>query len=318
MNESLTITLALFILASGFVFTQAYAEISPNNSLTMEGSGYLAAEKSIKTSSIDFSLNTGPQSGTTTSIDVTSGVVTINDKNYIIADSSATSLRDGKYIRISANAESPDRDEITINTLGRLVQDSRQGSIYTFSGRIIDENTTYKIIYTVKISDIISQVLADKTTESGESLTVSILKGASNKDITSTYIGREHKAVAGYFSMDWITLTPGDSILFVNDDDAQHTLVSGTGLGGTRTTGDLIVCSNEKRVQSGASYSQNKCDFILDGKLNSGVISPKGTWTATFSERGIYRLIDTDYPWMNLVVYVFPEPSSMLIKQGRN
>ena len=318
MNTGLTLLVLTSVLALGLIFTEASAEISPDNSFIIEGSGYLATEQSIQTSEVDIILITGAQTGSRTSVEVETGFITINDDDYIIATSSASSLREGKYLRISATAESSDTgNEITISTLGRLIQNSQDGSIYTFSGRLVDRSTEYKIIYITQLSDLSGSVIAPTTEQTtSDVITVRISEGASNSALTTSYIDKSTNQLAGYFSQDRLTIEPGTSVTFVNDDTVSHTLVSGTGLAGTRSTGEIIICAEEEDLSSGSSYTQNNCDFTLDGRLNSGIIGPGDSWTATFEEMGFYRLIDTDYPWMNIVAYTFPESDNSLIRQG--
>ena len=323
MNTYLTLfILTIIITFSSFIFTQAHAVIAPNDSFLTQGSGYLASDKAIKTLSLVMILETETQVGSGINIQINNGLVDIDEETYVITSvSSATSLREGKYIRISAMAESINNnaDKITITTLGRLVQNSEQGSIYTFTGRIMEKNTEYKIIYTAQLSDSSTNTLIPQQLDSdSDSIVVRILQGASNSALSDSYISKTSSQLAGYFSADRLTITPGTSVTFVNDDDVSHTLVSGTGLSGTRASGELVVCAQEDQVISGSSYSQNNCDFTLDGRLNSGVIEPGASWNATFEERGFYRLIDIKYPWMNLVSYVFPESDSSLIRQGNN
>ncbi len=317
MNPGLVLLATVAVLVLGLAAGDAHA-ISPNQSLVLEGAGYLATERTIKTSDLNIVLETGAQSGSRTSIDIEGGLVTITNNDYTITGSQASSLREGKYIRISATAESADGgDEITISALGRLIQNSKSGSIYTFTGRIIDGDTTYKIIYIGQLSNAPTPA----TTEgpAGE-ITVHILKGASNPALTSSYIGRDTYQKGGYFSVDSLTITPDTSVTFVNDDVVPHTLVSGTGLAATVriNSGGFMLCESQDEAQSGSSYVGDNCDFTFDGRLDSGEIAPGESWTATFEEMGFYRLIDPAYPWMNLVSYTFPESDTLILRQDSN
>ena len=305
MNPGVALLATVVVLAAGLAVGDAHA-VSPNQSLVLEGTGYLATERTIKASDLDIILETGARSGSRTGMDIENGTVTIDGGDYVITDSQALSLREGKYIRISATAESPDGgDEITVSTLGRLIQSSQSASVYTFTGRIVDGATTYKIIYIGQLSGASEPAAADEA-----AMIVRIREGASNSAFTSTYIGRTFDQRAGYFSVDRLTVTPGTSVAFVNDDVVPHTLVSGTGLSAAGRTGSggFALCESQEAAQSGSSYTKNNCDFTLDGRLDSGEIAPGESWTATFEEIGFYRLIDPDYPWMRLVAYTFPEP----------
>ncbi|MCH7561305.1 MAG: hypothetical protein IIC67_08090 [Thaumarchaeota archaeon] len=84
--------------------------------------------------------------------------------------------------------------------------------------------------------------------------------------------------------------------------------MSGTGLGqSTRVNQPFILCDDPQELPDGFSFDYNKCSFTLNGKIQSDDIQPGDNWTATFDEVGTYKLMDTDYPWMNMVVQIFPD-----------
>jgi len=98
-----------------------------------------------------------------------------------------------------------------------------------------------------------------------------------------------------YFSQDRLNLQPGTTITILNDDVVSHNIVSGTETG-SRNTND---------------YTRT---FIPDGKIETGSIPPGESTTITFDEMGFIRLYDSDYPWMKIIAYVFPESDSLIIK----
>ena len=98
-----------------------------------------------------------------------------------------------------------------------------------------------------------------------------------------------------YFSQDRLIVEPGTTITIVNDDVADHSVVSGTETG-SRNTND---------------YTST---FIPDGRIVTESIPPGGSITITFDEMGFYRLYDPDYPWMKIIAYVFPETDTLIIK----
>ncbi len=65
-------------------------------------------------------------------------------------------LREGRYIRINGNIESSNGFDTSISFFGRLVEESKDASVYGFTGRITTPDDSYKvtihnkIIYTIK------------------------------------------------------------------------------------------------------------------------------------------------------------------------
>jgi len=122
--------------------------------------------------------------------------------------------------------------------------------------------------------------------------------------------------------MDRISIDPGTTITFVNDDDTSHRLVSGTG---NSNILDGKICSELlDDIPEGFSYippgSEGRdCDFIFDGRINTEEIAPGDSITITFDDRGFYRLLDPDYPWMRIDGYVFSNLSdNSIFGEGQN
>ena len=303
----------------------AFAEFEANNAYVIEGSGFAVTETQIKNSQIDFALTTGNIANGRGGISVDDGFITLNSDDFIVDSVSGTILRDGKFLRISGTAEDSSGDDVEIRIFGRLIEDSNDGSVYSFTGRIEHGNTQYKILYTSKISgfDGILTTPSETQTSTGPTKnTIRILDGASTKG-AGNYIGTLGGAsfVAGYFSLDRLSVEPGTTITFINDDKVSHRIVSGTGLGTHSSTlgGKVILCAEEgTNLPKGFSYSQSNCDFTFDGRVNSGEILPGASVDITFNDIGFYRLIDPDYPWMTITAYSFHDVDSLIIKQGKN
>jgi len=318
----LVITLVVIGLISiGLSFNSAAAELTANNAFVLEGSGFAVTENTIKNSQIDFIISTGNIANGRGSINFEDGFVTLGDDDFLSENILGTILRDGRYLRISGTAEDSSGNEITLRFFGRLIEDSNAGSIYSFSGRLIQGNTEYKIIYTSKLSGFESGIMSTPSSTSStepEENTVHILVGASSQSLNSNYINTLGGAplVAGYFSVDRIAIEPGTTVTFVNDDTVSHTIVSGSGLGShsSALTGSFQLCAeDESNVPEGFSYVQTGCDFSLDGRINTGVLSPGQSVSVTFEDAGFYRIIDPDFPWVSLTVYSFPNVGSLVI-----
>jgi len=338
MKASIVILfLIIGVIALGLSTNDVSAELSENNAFILEGSGFAVTEDSIKSTEIDFIISTGDKVGTRTNIIVEDGFVTLNEEDFIITDFSGTSLREGKFIRMSGTAEDSFGDEVAVRIFGRLIQDSEEGSVYGFTGRLTQEGETHKIIYTTKLSLLTSTSLTKQgvSEEESDEIVVHILPGASTQGVASSYIedaALQRKLAeiygdapirAGYFFPERISIEPGTSITFVNDDDVEHNIVSGTGLGvhSRASKGQFVICESPQgelplgfSSRSDTGITGSECSFSFDGRIDSGVLQPGESWTGSFDDAGFYRIINPDYPWMNIVVYSFPETSSEVIR----
>ncbi len=321
------------MLTIGLSFNEAAAEIGPNNAFILEGSGFAVTDYSIKTTEIDLAMSTGDKVGSRTNILVEDGFITLNEDDFIVTDLTGTALRDDRFIRISGTIEDSFGDEASFRVFGRLIQNSDEGSVYSFTGRLTYEGEEHKIIYTTKLSELTSTSLVQKTSikETNDGILIHILPGSSNQGIALDYIeigeiNRQIQAIIGdssirarYFFPDRISIEPGTTVTFVNDDSASHRIVSGTGLGqhSSVLTGKVVICETpQEDLPEGFSYAGSGCDFTFDGRIDSGSIEPGDSWTGTLGEVGLYRIIDPGYPWMNIVIYSFPDTGSQIIQQS--
>ena len=315
----------LFGVTIGFSVNNAFAELDENNAYVLEGSGFAVTESTIKTSQIDFALTTGDISNGRGGISIEDGFVTLDNDDYIADSISGTILRDGKFLRVSGTAEDSSGDEIEIRVFGRLIEDSAEGSVYSFTGRITENNIEYKLLYTSKISgfsEILSTPSSPTSTSSADDETIiRILVGSYDQGFDTNYIDKSTYTGIGranYFSPERITVEPGGSITIINDDTVPHTIVSGSGSSATNR-GAFVLCSETpEQLPEGFSYTQTNCSYTLDGRINTGEILPGESTTITFEDIGFYRLIDPNYPWMTITAYSFNDVGSLIINQGDN
>jgi len=325
------------VLTIGLSFNEATAEIGPNNAFILEGSGFAVTEESIKTTEINLAMTTSDKIGSRTNILVQDGFVTLNEDDFFVTDLTGTALRNDRFIRISGTIEDSFGDEASFRVFGRLIQNSDEGAVYGFTGRLTFEVEEHKIIYTTKLSELTSTSLAQQTSieETSDGILIHILPGSSNIGIALNYIEigeikRQIQAITGdsslgarYFFPDRISIEPGTIVTFVNDDDTSHRVVSGTGLGQNTkaASDDSVICETPvEELPEGFSFAREgteskKCDFNFDGRIDSGSIGPGGSWTITLDD-GFYKIIDPDYPWMNIVIYSFPDTSSEVIRRA--
>ena len=304
----LTIILFTLLISSGYFINESFAEISENQAFLLEGSGFAVTEEIIKILEIDLGLSSQEQRGSTINFLIEDGFITLDDEEFLIYNLEGKFLREGRFIRINGDIESLRGFDTSISFFGRLVEESKDASVYGFTGRITTPNDTYKIIYTTKLSTLTKIDTTQTSSNESSDLTIHILTGSSTQGITSSWIQSSDSTTLGYFSQDRITARAGISITFVNDDTVSHKILSGTGLGqSTRVNQPFILCDDPQELPDGFSFDYNKCSFTLNGKIQSDDIQPGDNWTATFDEVGTYKLMDTDYPWMNMVVQIFPD-----------
>jgi plastocyanin len=313
---------SLLFISSGYFINESFAEIGENQAFLLEGSGFAVTEESIKISEIDFGLSSQQQRGSTIDFLIEDGFITLDSEEFIVSELEGKFLREGRYIRINGNIESSNGLDTTISFFGRLVEESTDAAVYGFTGKISTTDETYKIIFTTKLSTL-SKTIISTNSEKSTDLIIHILKNSAAQGTTNDIIpGLDTAQHLRFFSMDRISIDPGTTITFVNDDDASHRLVSGTG------NSNLLkgkICSEiVDNIPEGFNYipagSEGRdCDFIFDGRVNTGEIASGDSITITFDDQGFYRLLDPNYPWMRIDGYVFSNLSDNLIfGEGQN
>lgn len=306
--KTVIIVLLVLVGLSGFAFIDSFAIISPNSAFTLEGFGYAVTKDTIKTSEIDLALSTQKQTGSSVKSSIEDGFITLDDKNFLVTKLEATTLHEGKYIRINGNVESDTGDKASIKFFGRLIEESKYASIYGFTGKITIDDKDYKIIYTAKLSELSKIKVTPTESKTDKKLVIHITKGSSTQGI-GTYIdlaGVKQKTSEiqsstdslrfRYFSQDRISIEPGTTITIVNDDVVSHRVFSG-------------------KENYGDRYNQ----FTADGRISTDKILPGKSINITLDEAGFYRLYDPDYQWMKIVAYVFPNiKDNVILGQGKN
>ncbi len=308
MKAALTL-LALLVVSSGYFVNESFAEISENQAFLLEGSGFAVTEEIIRISEIDLGLSSQDQRGSTINFLTEDGFITLDDEEFIISNLKGKFLREGKYIRINGNIESSGGFDTSISFFGRLVSESKDASVYGFTGRITTSDDTYKVIYTTKLSNLIKIDSVSKDTTESDDPILYILRGSSSQGIVEDQTvqgGREILSEAAskqnpndalrlrYFSLDRISVEPGSTITIVNDDVVSHS------------------------VLSGKENSDRYIQYTADGRISTGEILPGESATITFDDSGFYRLYDPDYEWMGIVAYVFPASDSLVFGEGQN
>ena len=296
MKVALIGIVILLTLSTGLLFNNSFATVPPNNVFTLEGSGFAVTEETIKISKINLVLSTENQTGGTIKSSIKDVFITLNDENFLASELNTTILREGKYIRIDGIIKNETGNEASIKFFGRLIEESKNASVYGFSGKITTDDQEYKIIYNAKLSKLVKiSVTSTNSKNIEEKLTIHILKGSSTQGADS-YIGLPFdNARFKYFSQDRISIEPGIKLIFVNDDVVSHSILSGREINYDR-------------------YNH----FIADGKISTGEILPGKSTSITLDEKGFIRLYDPDYQWMQFEAYVFPSVDNVVLGQGKN
>ena len=294
MNISIIGLLALGLVSTGFFINDVFAEVSENSAYLIEGSGYAVTEDIIRLSEIDMGLSSHQQTGSSIDFMIEDGFVTLDNQDFVLSELNGKFLREGKYIRINGNVESSVGFDTTISFFGRLVEESKDASIYGFTGRISTPDNSYKIIYTAKLSRLSNIVEVTKPDTPPEILTIQILPGSYNQGLVSSYIETNPSGFR-YYSQDRITIEPGTSVIFVNKDSVSHSFESGK-----------------------ENYGDRYNLYTPDGRITTEKISPGDSLTITFDEAGFYRLYDPTYPWMKIIVYCFPNVDNIILGTTTN
>ena len=287
--------LALLVVLSGYFANESFAEIFENQTFLLEGSGFAVTEETIKISEIDLGLSSQDKSGSAINFLTEDGFVTLGEEEFIISNLKGKFLREGKFIRLNGEINSPSESDSSISFFGRLISESKDASVYGFTGRITTSDNIYKIIYTTKLSSL-SKTASETESTSSDNFSISILKNSSTKGIGPNLVSGQHSSVSlRFFSHDRISIDPNSTITIINDDIVSHNIISGKENNGDRHN-----------------------PFTPDGRISTDAIEPGQSATITFGDAGFYRLYDPDYPWMKITAFVFPNTDSLILGDGQN
>ena len=286
--------LSLLFVSSGYFINESFAEISENQAFLLEGSGFAVTKESIKISEIDFGLSSQQQRGSTIDFLIDDGFITLDNEEFIVSKLEGKFLREGRYIRINGNIESSNGLDTTISFFGRLVEESKDAAVYGFTGKITTTDDTYKIIFTTKLSTL--SIITPTSSDSEESdMIIHILKGAAAQDANDIIPGVDAANFLRFFSVDRISIHPDTTITIVNDDVANHSIISGK-----------------------ENYGSRDEPFTPDGRISTGDIMPGESTTITFDSLGIYKLYDPDYNYMRIEVASFSNVDNLIVGTTNN
>ena len=272
--------LAFIAVILGVILTLSFGDsqalLSSNKSYMFSSDGFAIINDKISTSTSDFSFSI-IKTKDKSDLNLQSGKVSINEKNWILSDLKGTFIQSGKLFKFNAKATDPQGKSAIVDATAKLLDDTASDEIYTISGTFIQGQQTTKLVYISKLSEINSK----PNTNIQKSQTIKILLGAGNPQL-ETYKTQTNNFKFNFLSQDRITILPGSSVTFVNEDNVSHSLASGI----------------DNTMQKNAS-------FTPDGKIVSGDIPPGQSWTVTYNEKGFYRLFDTKYKHIDITIFVY-------------
>lgn len=275
----------LLISITGILFVsssqQADAKLLPDGVYLMQGNGFVITKGSIEDSILDIQFSTNKLVNGKMKLNLEDGIISISNDDYIASNRwIGTTLQDGRFLRLSGNVENSNGDKISTTLFGKLVADSDDGSVYSFTGKLKTNDESMNAIYIIRIiGSSIENIKEEKATQE-KTVQINILDGSSNTGNVK------------YYSSDTVTITPGTTIIWKNEDSVSHTIQSGI-----------------------ASFSAGK-PFKPDGKIDSGDIAPGQTFEVTINELGITRFFDSKYSWMDGIIICLPETKSTSLGQN--
>ena len=311
----------LLILALGMSLQQVKGDVEEDQAYLLEGSGFAVTEDVIKNSQIDFLIDLDRKVGSTTKLVVEDGFVTLGDMEFNVADITGSVLRDGHFIRLAGTADDSLGNQVSLSAFGRLIEDSEEGSVYSFTGRLSEGIFSNKIILTTKITQITSNIptittLGEPTPTLEEQIeekeiVVRISPGSSSQGFDLDYISARTAATeatfeqgddptrARYLYPNRLTITPGTTITFQNDDTVSHSIVSA-------------------KRDTNARGIGHDFRMFADGRVATGEIPPGESRSVTITDRGFLFLVDLDYAWIRMDLVSFPEASESIVIRSEN
>jgi len=311
----------LLILALGMSLQQVKGDVEEDQAYLLEGSGFAVTEDVIKNSQIDFLINLDKKLGSTTKLVVEDGFVTLGDMEFNVVDITGSVLRDGHFIRLAGTADDSLGNQVSLSAFGRLIEDSEEGSVYSFTGRLSEGIFSNKIILTTKITQITSNIptittLGEPTPTLEEQIeekeiVVRISPGSSSQGFDLDYISARTAATeatfeqgddptrARYLYPNRLTVTPGTTITFQNDDTVSHSIVSA-------------------KRDTNARGIGHDFRMFADGRVATGEIPPGESRSITITDRGFLFLVDLDYAWIRMDLVSFPEASESIVIRSEN
>ena len=150
-------------------------------------------------------------------------------------------------------------------------------------------------------------------------LSTVLVYAETSSDITSVQINENAylQNSGNFVDNSLFSSSPGMTITIMNNDAVSHTFVSGVSnsnnAGLVANYDDYLICELNEKVRPSTNNfgsDDNLCNFNKDDRIITDIIPPGDSTSFLLSDLGTYRIIDPDYPWIEFVIYVFPDSNS--------
>ncbi|MGI0102017.1 MAG: cupredoxin domain-containing protein [Nitrosotalea sp.] len=264
MRSSVPLLIAITGFLVIFCFpSNAYSDFISSDKYLIEATGFVAGTQNILDSTLDIQLTAGTQSGSSILSTLDNGLVTINGDSYLNSGNwTTTLLRDGKFLLLKGNAQDQSGNTIQINLFGRQIQSNQDGVVYSITGQIVGSET-FRVIYSAKV--ITAGTYSPPVTSPTSQTTTTPQQNQTQSNVVKISIvaGASNPTNLVFFSPSVTAVTPGTTIIWTNNDNVSHRIMSGT----ASVTGS----------------SSSLPTFTSDGKIDSGVIAPGQSFQYTIT-----------------------------------
>lgn len=291
MKFGILVLIAISGVLIASLLPQADSQLASNNKYLLAANGFAVTEKAIQDSELNLQLSTGKLGGGTTKIAMDEGAISVAGSDYLTSGGwKATLVFGGRFFTLSGDAQNLQGDKISTNLVGRLIQQSQDGSVYLLTGKLTKGTESLKVVYSAKLEVATSAPQKTSETASKEKIVkISILPDSSKiqGQAKQQQYGDQYNR---YYDPPNIKITSGTTIIWTNNDSVPH------------------------RVVSGVSTQKVGKPFEPDGKFDSGDLRPGQTFKLTINQAGIIRFGDPTYYWMEGLIISYNEKALELTK----
>ncbi|MGI0086993.1 MAG: cupredoxin domain-containing protein [Nitrosotalea sp.] len=280
--------------------SNTYSDFISSDKYLIEATGFVAGTQNILDSTLDIQLTAGTQSGSSILSTLDNGLVTINGDSYLNSGNwTTTLLRDGNFLLLKGNAQDQSGNTIQINLFGRQIQSNQNGVVYSITGQIVGSET-FRVIYSAKV--ITAGTYSPPVTSPTSQTTPTSQQNQTQSNVVriSIVAGASNPANQLFFSPSVATVAPGTTIIWTNNDNMPHRIMSGTA-SVTGSSSSLPTFTSDGKIVSdiiapGKSFQYTITNFDSSARLSAAAaqylnLSPDQT-------TGDITFFDPSYTWM--------------------
>lgn len=270
-------------------------------SRTLRAAGYAAVGEFVEDVSLDLAF-TEAADGT---FAPTAGALGIGGYSLDSLDIEGAFTREGRFVSISGTA-SGRGEPVDVRLLGRLTEGDGGDAAYVFTGTLERRASPGKAVLAALVSG-----------PGGEAAAPPRLDPV---DVRLLAAPRQPGAPPGHFDEPILHVRPGQNVTIANADAEAHRLVSGTvnawfyerSGAAPRTCSpdgepDDAAAPGASRGVSRPQAELDRCDFTRDARIGV-TVGPGESTTIHIAEAGIYRILDPDAPWIQLLAVSVDTP----------